>query len=320
MKMRRRDALMITPGALFLVFPPIAVFAAGDILQLWVGWDNPIPAPALPDTDDWLRAEAAGRLIMMAAFMAAVAVGLTAIIMWAGELFRLFGTRARRRLLAASAAGLWVLILWVAAMEPRLPDIMDYPGEKFVASALEQAEKGLATRLSTINMIVRVIFVLGGLGAIVAAISCLADPVRSRPPWARQALRRLQRRRLRRYLNLAAAIMTTGLLFMVAWMRWPAFVYGGAPHAAYVAHVNALALYFGVYYSAVIASYYIPIVVILRNREARELLGRDVAPTDVGLADPGSMDIAGRGLALLVPAVAGIAPSLFELFRGGVGG
>lgn len=259
---------------------------------------------------------------MMAAFLAAIAVGLAAVFMAASDLLRLFGAEARRTLLRGGSAAALALVAWVGISSFFIPDIIDYPGRGFIRSALENVESGLSTRLGAINMIVRIVFVVAALSIILATVSCLAEPIRSRPPWAHGALRRLQRRRLRRYLNFAAALMTAGLLFMVAWMRWPGFVYSGAPSqvSAYVAHINALALYFGVFYSALIASYYVPVAAILQNREARALLGRDFQRDDDSLVHPQPAQVVGRGFAVLVPALAGIVPSILELLRASAGG
>ena len=328
MQIRQRDSLRLPPRVLWLIAPPLAVFAVGDVLQAWLGWDRSLAPPPLDPTGGWIRTEAAGRLTMMAAFLAAITVGLITVFMSASDLLRLFGTVARRQLLAAAAAAAGALVVWVGATSidwvgatsSFIPDIIEYPGRGFITSALDLAEPELSKRLWWSNMIVRIVFVVGALGVIIATVSCLAEPVRSRPPWARRALQRLQRRRLRRYLNLAAALMTAGLLFMVAWMRWPGFVYSGTQHTAYVAHINALALYFGVCYSALIASYYVPVVAILRIREATALLGRDLQRGDGSLAESPSADVMGKGLAVLMPALAGIAPSIFELLRAGASG
>lgn len=313
MEVRRRDSLRISRGALLLVLSPLAVFIAGDALQAWIGWKQDVGAGGAVLTDARLRDEAAGRLTMMAGFLAAVSVGLSALFICASDLFRLFGRTARRQLLRTAAAAVALLVLWVFATSFFLPDIIHYLGQGFVAATLDRAEAGLSDSLVTVNRIVRVVFVLAGVGVIVGTISCLAEPVRTRPPWARSALRRLQRRRLQRYLNLGALVMTAGLLFMVAWMRWPAFGYDGEDHNAYVGHVNALALYFGVYYSAVIASYYVPVAAIMQSRTARALLGRDSSTDGPGRPEPHSAEVAGKGLAILLPAIAGMTPSLIDL-------
>lgn len=320
MEIRRRDSLRMPQWALLLILPPLAVFIAGDLLQEWIGWDRQLPVGRNGLAADWVRAEAAGRLTMMAAFLAAVAVGLSALFICTSDLLRLFGSAARRQFLLAAAAAVVLLIAWVGATSLFLPDIIDYPGRGFIAATLERAETDLSHRLTIVNMIVRIVFVLAGVGVIVGTISCLAEPVRTRPPWARRALRRLQRRRLQRYLNLAAAVMSTGLLFMVAWMRWPSFAYAGEAHDAYVAHVNALALYFGVYYSAVIASYYVPVAAIMQSRAATALLGQDAPADGDGQAGRHPAEVVGKGLAILMPAIAGMAPSLIELLSSGAVG
>ena len=107
--------------------------------------------------------------------------------------------------------------------------------------------------------------------------------------------------------------MVFGLLFMNAAFSWPApFV---ADRAVYMEHVNALMLFNGIYYSMVLASYYLPAALLMRRlapaAPAAAAMGQDAPATSVAERMSPSRLLKAI-LALLAPAAAGALTQLIE--------
>lgn len=83
----------------------------------------------------------------------------------------------------------------------------------------------------------------------------------------------------RYYLYLSSALLSFGILGMMAWMRLPEAVIADADaRALYSDHVKAVVLYWGVAFSVVILSYNLPTMMALR------LHGAEAAPKTKGAA------------------------------------
>jgi hypothetical protein len=118
---------------------------------------------------------------------------------------------------------------------------------------------------------------------VFGTISCLARPLSKLSEKAAAALRSEQTERLNIFLYLSAFIMVSGLLFLSAALHWAGHGLQGADLNVYRQHVNALILFFGISYSLFIASYYVPVSLVLaeqrpaRAASAGEKEGGDVA-------------------------------------------
>ena len=87
-------------------------------------------------------------------------------------------------------------------------------------------------------------------------------------------------KRARTVLNVGSALLVTGILHMLAWMRWPTALVADADAAAGVGPVTALVpLDWGAAYSLLAAAWYVPTATRL-TRRARELLAE--APERTG--------------------------------------
>jgi hypothetical protein len=137
---------------------------------------------------------------------------------------------------------------------------------------------------------------------VLGSISCLAMPPRPTKSDCRR-----QADRLNTYLYLSAATLVIGLIFLAAMLRWPAYGLNEAQAKAYGAHVDAYVLYWGITYSILIASYYVPVAVRLAG------VGGAAAPPDpkeAGEGDDGAtthLIAQAKALAaLFAPAIAGL--------------
>ena len=82
---------------------------------------------------------------------------------------------------------------------------------------------------------------------------------------------------LQRYLYLSGLLLSSGMLFMNAWMRWPTKVIAdGELQAIYGDLVSSLSLYIGTGFTLMILAAYLPVMLILRART--EEFGRDNVP------------------------------------------
>jgi hypothetical protein len=187
-------------------------------------------------------------------------------------------------------------------------------GKNFIADAFGDRDTmggfKLTDALQFLVDIFRVALVLGAGAVIVGTISCLAVPAQSLRPARRAALRAVQRRRLDTYLYASAVLLVSGLFFIDSCMRWPA-PFSTQPDL-YAEHVNALMLSDGIMYSTIIASYYIPVALLLRHAPASAQTDGEQA------AAPGQKDnlspshLLKAFLAMIAPAVAGFLTQLIE--------
>ncbi len=101
-----------------------------------------------------------------------------------------------------------------------------------------------------------------------AAIACLALPetgsARERhESWTTQTAR------LNRLLYITAGFMVAGLLFTSARLSWPGYSLHPDSLKSFAEHVSSIVLYTGVSNSILIASYYLPVAILLAARQPK---------------------------------------------------
>ena len=91
-----------------------------------------------------------------------------------------------------------------------------------------------------------------------------------------------------RYLYCAGLLLTAGMMFVMAWMHWPAaLIADSALRAAYNDLTGAITLYIGVGYSLMILSCYLPVMLIHTKRAERLRAQIDGAgPAAASTSDP----------------------------------
>lgn len=158
---------------------------------------------------------------------------------------------------------------------------------------------GLMWRL---NLVQRLLLALVSPALVLGTIACLAMPDDKKKEAIVQQLGRLKAR-----LYLTATLFVSGLLFLSALLRWPAFAFRGVGHDSYIAHVDAFILYWGVTYTLYIASYYVPVALLLSRRGKDEDVPEDKLPAGQLLEWTKTL------AALFAPAIIGLLGNVLHL-------
>lgn len=309
MKESPNNALLLPRLAPLLVLLPLAVIFMDGLLSFAFGWHDPVNDVVGAVSNP--RLEAMGRTRVLASLLPFTLVAALLTIQFARDYFILFDRRARRLLLVP-------ILLWLAAASTVIAlqstghgTPHEVVGSNFVEDAfggIRASGSGmtLAEMLKKLILAFSMLLTFGAGSAIVGTISSLAVPAPSLPEDSAERVRRMQRTRLDGYMYGSALLLVTGLFFIDACMRWPAPF--STDQKLYMEHVNALMLGSGVYYSTIIASYYLP-AALWMGRFAPE----DGTGEELGGAAPVSMaGLLKVFLALISPAVAGILTQLID--------
>jgi hypothetical protein len=278
--------------------------------------------------------EAAGRLRMLATWLVMAMLGAAALALFFADAARM--ARIRWMLLLAWAALVAAGMLYVRSgeFEGRAEHVI---GEQMICRSLRLADFPKEARKPIVRLspsmvaepprkrcsgvqkfewfnrlngaqLYLLLFILPAI--VLGAISCLAGL----PDMARA-----QARRLDTYMYLAAALLVCGLLFLSAILRWPGYAFREADLASYTAHVSGYVLYWGVAYSLVIASFYVPVAILLSNAIRRlpksdEPVGQgSKQPKTAASASPEPLDALKVAAAVFAPAIAGLIGEILKL-------
>lgn len=72
--------------------------------------------------------------------------------------------------------------------------------------------------------------------------------------------------RLKSYLYMSAALLVGGTALIISWMQWPSFIVADADKKTFDDLVRSISTLFGVQYTMILCSYYIPISMMLTRR------------------------------------------------------
>lgn len=135
-------------------------------------------------------------------------------------------------------------------------------------------------------------------GIVFGAIACLAEPPaplarededaeawRERELARLEALRKDQIKRLNTILYLAAFLLVAGLVFLSAFLHWPAFAVREPDLPSFHANIESVVLFYGVSYSVLIASFYLPVAALLTDKCRMD----PKPPQADGLEDPAGL-------------------------------
>jgi len=115
--------------------------------------------------------------------------------------------------------------------------------------------------------------------ALLAACSTLAPPISGLSP--DPMFYASQMKRLKEVLTAASAILVSGILHMGAWLRWPAaLVADRAGQEAVLGTALAITLFWGVTFTLMLVSTYLPAALLLARRAEALLMGRPTEPTE----------------------------------------
>lgn len=314
LRFRREDDVRLNPEALLILAGPIAIFLFGDLLFGGLGASQNVSPPEFPAWADVQRAEASHRALVLTGFLLVVSTSAMTVLMFAADLIRLFGPQARRLLLigfAPAMATIFLSVVIFTGVTGFVPPTREYLGGAFVEEVLDNWGRNLFELLNGLLLAVQICMLISVPAVILGAISCLAAPASNLPSGTRQSLRDHQQRRLQRYLRLSALMLTAGLLFMMAWMRWPVFALPAGESEAFLEQVNAVSLYFGVNFSLVIIAYYVPVAALLQARQG------ELAEDDEDGEDAVYGPLFTKILTVAAPALVGAAAPLIDLFADG---
>jgi len=112
-------------------------------------------------------------------------------------------------------------------------------------------------------------------------------------------------------LYLSAFILVCGLLFISAYHHYPAYALDEAGAKAHKAHSNAIILFYGVSFSLLIMTYYLPTAGVLAQRAAAAPRDQDERLVAAGLLE--TTQLLKIGLALLAPVIASLLGEVIKI-------
>ncbi len=238
-----------------------------------------------------------------------------------------FDGKGRERLFTAFAlcAAAGFLIIVSALFLHILPQTIDYFGAALFGDALNKAHgyAGISAELwgkETFWWFMLIVNIVAGSAVpafIAGGISCLGTSQTgdARQHWI------LQRERLQAYIYLSAALLVVGVVFLKVWTQYPGYLLEEKAAKAYSAVVNSYAVLTGIEYTILLASYAVPVSLILShqaNQIAEKLLRETANKGGLTIRDIrerekltiSSQDIFKSIIALLSPLITGSIATL----------
>jgi hypothetical protein len=299
-----------------LALPPIGVFFLSDVLNRGFAWKG--AAPKLAELSPAAtRLDASGRLLMLAAALVVFGLSYLIVLRFIADLRDEFGPRTRTWLLGWYAGGallgtLWIFKVWTqVAIDSQLGmGFLEYAFDALGAAGGTSGDN-LMRGFHWLTQGSRLAVALAAGIVVVGGVSTLVDPIGPLEREEMHAFLLHQRRRLRTYVNVGAALLVAYVALQIAWMRWPLAALDSATAMTLAGHIDALAIYTGVTGSVVIALFAVPASTILAARAA-------ALPQMQGVADgPPLLDASllpslGKVLVILAPTLAGSLPTIVE--------
>lgn len=212
--------------------------------------------------------EVKARYIWLTTVVVALVAGVYAFIMCAGIIYQ---SHPRPRLLAVTAVGICFAAIGVAFVwaldetHALYRAVFSFSYDNLRQAGPQRISGELLRYTMTVVSIVNVQAMAVPVVALLAACSTLAPPAnggRLNPEFCA-----LQMKRLKEVLTAASAILVSGILHMGAWLRWPAaLVPGKEAQEAVLGAALAIALFWGVTFTLMLVSTYLPAARLLAKR------------------------------------------------------
>ncbi|MEO1091785.1 MAG: hypothetical protein AAFX81_14220 [Pseudomonadota bacterium] len=270
--------------ALWWALPPLLVFAMANLLFDIVGAGYGEFGRALavrPVTDPGSEARAAITVAGLS-WAATAILHVAATVGCSIAAWRI----VRSRVVARALRPFRLLTLCLVVLGVTHLALVDALGLPMLAvfevtfRALALAEVLSPIELHGINVVLAVINITSG---IVPALFLTAAAASALPPvggWDEAALAR-RARQLRELVAIAAVYMVAGVVHMGAWTHWAVALVGDPTHAPSLAALaQGVTLFWGTAFTAMIASFYVPMTVVLR-RLAGEVMDATAVATDI---------------------------------------
>ena len=217
--------------------------------------------------------EVKSRYIWLTTVVVALVAGLYAFIVCGMIIYQ---SHPRARLLVVTAVGVFFASIGLAFIWS-LDDshalyraVFSFSYDNLRQAGPQRISGDLLRYAMIVVSIVNVQAVVVPVVALLAACSTLASPATGNRPdpefWA------LQLRRLKEVLTAASAILVGGILHMGAWLRWPAALIADKDaHEALLGTALAITLFWGVTFTLMLVSTYLPAALLLANRAQAQL-------------------------------------------------
>ena len=212
--------------------------------------------------------EVKSRYIWLTTVVVALVAGVYALILCA---LLIYQSHPRPRLLAVTAIGIFfasigVVFIWSLDETYSLyRAVFSFSYDNLRQAGPQRISEHLLRYAMTVVSIVNVQAVIVPIVVLLAACSTLAPPVTGSRP--NPEFCALQMKRLKEVLTAAAAILVAGILHMGAWLRWPAaLVADKNAHEAMLGAALAITLFWGVTFTLMLVSTYLPAALLLAKR------------------------------------------------------
>lgn len=285
--------LQIAPRYLLILLLPVAVLTASEYLLGTFG-DTSLQVQGIELAPMAPLIELDGRYKFLAALFLFVAVTITLIAMFSFELY----ARHTKKSICYTLVGIVGVIMVTLSFSTFEPDWMPASfesqallGENLFRTALgignlPGCDPGGALTGPCENMgayfamkylldRVNILTSLAAAAIIAGMVLSLADPVgidRSNKNALISEATALQNAQesTQRYLYCAGVLLTTGMVLVLSWMKWPgALIADPILRNAHDSVVSSLSMFRGVTYTVLILSFYMPVSLILKVRIER---------------------------------------------------
>ena len=289
---------------------------------------------ALEQGQNVLWKEGAARLQFISFFLLYFLIATAAFCKFCCDAKFLFESDSCRRLawafLLCAAAGIGVIIsvygLGILPETFQYFDKLPFCDKKSLFSvALEHASqfgswsswwgsRSLTVFMATVNIVA----LLAVPASIAGGISCLGTSKKDSPKecWV------VQQERLQTYIYLSAALLVISIVFLKVWTQYPSFMMNKDATKAYNEIVNSYSVFMGIEYTLLLASFALPVSMILSQRanQIAEQLRVEASPDgkrltirDIRAEEKltiSSQDVFKTIIALLSPLITGSIASL----------
>lgn len=281
-----RFLLLIIPS-LFILFLATSLFEFGSNITVenFHGLTHRLMHPASeastkPLDPSQFLVEVKSRYIWLTTVVVALVAGLYALISCGAIIYQ---AHPRPRLIAVIALGIFLASLGIAfiwALDETYAlyrAVFSFSYDNLRQAGRQRISEDLLRYAMVVVSIVNVQAMVVPVVALLAACSTLASPVSGVQP--DPAFWSLQMRRLKEVLSAASAILVAGVLHMGAWLRWPAALVADIKaHEALLGAALAITLFWGVTFTLMLVSTYLPAALLLARRAQALLLESPLQP------------------------------------------
>lgn len=220
--------------------------------------------------------EVKSRYIWLTMVVLALVAGLYAFILCAMIIYQ---CHPRPRLLVVTAVGLVFALGGVASIwaldetHTLYRAIFGFSYDNLRQAGPQRIGEHLLRYVMVVVSVVNVQSMIVPVVALLAACSTLAPPLSGLPPDPK--FYASQMKRLKEVLTATSAILVSGILHMGAWLRWPAaLVADRASQEAVLGTALAITLFWGVTFTLMLVTTYLPAALLLARRAEALLLER----------------------------------------------